>query len=199
MTKYSVICADPPWSFGDKLSMSSTKRGAAANYGTMRDADIIALPVEAIAREDSLLALWGPSSKIEVGLVAMKAWGFDQKTIFTWVKGRVVPDGLLLAFGMGHTFRGMTEHALIGTRGSVKKLIRNHSQRNAAIDDARPHSAKPDTLQQRLELMVDGPRLEMFARRDLPGWTCVGNECPSTEGVDIRAWLKRELTDGRTG
>jgi N6-adenosine-specific RNA methylase IME4 len=93
-----------------------------------------------------------------------------------------------LAFNMGHTFRAATEHALIGTRGSVKKLIRDHSQRNVSLDPQLEHSAKPETLQDRLERMVDAPRLELFARRSRRGWTCIGNEAPATMGQDIFEW-----------
>jgi N6-adenosine-specific RNA methylase IME4 len=164
--KYQVIVADPAWSFSDKLTMSSTKRGAAANYSTLRVSDIVALPVASVAADDSILALWVPSSLIADGLQVIQAWGFKQKTIWTWVKG----TERNLAFGLGHTFRGCTEHALIGTRGSVKKLIRNHSQRNVSIDPNLRHSAKPETLQDRLEMMVEGERLELFAGRERPGW-----------------------------
>ena len=41
---------------------------------------------------------------------------------------------------------------------------------------------------------LPGPYLELFARRDRPGWTTVGLECPSTEGEDIFASIDR-LTD----
>ena len=29
----------------------------------------------------------------------------------------------------------------------------------------------------------DGPYLELFARRQRPGWTCLGNEMPTTEAA----------------
>lgn len=191
MTHYRVIVADPPWKFGDRLTMSKTKRGAASQYETLSTIGIAALPVERIASAESVLALWCPSSMLTDGLHVMAAWGFKQKGIFTWVK----TSASGLAFGMGHTFRAATEHALIGTRGSPK--IRNRSQRSVALDLALPHSAKPETLQDRLELMVDGPWLELFARRDRQRWTCTGLECPSTRGVDIRDWLERN-TDGQS-
>ena len=59
MTKYRVICADPPWSFEDKLRMRGTvgvRRSAEAHYATMKLADIIALPVGEIAADDAVLA-----------------------------------------------------------------------------------------------------------------------------------------------
>jgi N6-adenosine-specific RNA methylase IME4 len=176
--KYRVIVADPAWSFSDKLTMSSTKRGAAANYSTLRVSDIVALPVASVAADDSILALWVPSSMLSDGLSVMEAWGFKQKTIWTWVKTSKSGG---LAFGMGRTFRACSEHALLGVRGKPKCL--NRSQRNVSLDLQLAHSAKPDTLQNRLELMFPGPYLELFARRERPRWTCIGNEI---DGKDIR-------------
>jgi N6-adenosine-specific RNA methylase IME4 len=186
--KYSVIVADPPWSFSDKLTMSSTKRGAAANYRLLGLEDIVAMPVQDVSSDDAVLALWVPSSMIADGLRTMAAWGFKQKTIWTWVKTSRSGG---LAFGMGRTFRGCSEHALVGTRGRPR--VKNRSQRNVALDPAMKHSAKPDTLQIRLELMFEGERLELFARRKRPGWTTIGDQCPGTVGVDVRDWLASQV------
>jgi len=45
-----------------------------------------------------------------------------------------------------------------------------------------------------LEKMFPGEehhKIELFARRDKTGWTCVGNESPSTPGEDIRVSIDR--------
>jgi N6-adenosine-specific RNA methylase IME4 len=91
-----------------------------------------------------------------------------------------------LQMGMGHHFRGCTEHALIGVRGRPKPDSR--SQLNAHCSPALRHSAKPEELQDKLEAMYAGPRLELFARRARDGWDCVGNEAPGYEDVDLRTW-----------
>lgn len=120
------------------------------------------------------------------GLSVMGSWGFKQKQIYTWTKTSKSSEGL--AFGMGRYFRGCTEYALIGTRGKVAGMVVSKSERNAELAPATPHSKKHDTLQERLERMLPGPYLELFARRSRPGWLCVGNEAPGFEGVDIRGW-----------
>jgi N6-adenosine-specific RNA methylase IME4 len=84
--KFDLIVCDAPWRFGDKLTMSDVKRGADANYDTMPLADIIALPVEKLAAKDAVLGLWVPSSMLQDGLDVMKAYGFKQKQIYTWMK-----------------------------------------------------------------------------------------------------------------
>lgn len=186
MSGFRVVIADPPWQFGDKLTMSDVARGAEASYSTMTLQDIAGLKVELWCMPDALLALWVPSSMLTDGLAVMSSWGFKQKQIYTWCKTSKSEDGL--AFGMGRYFRGCTEHALIGTRGKVAKLVQSKSERNAELSPGMPHSRKPDTLHERLERMLPGPYLELFARRSRPGWTCVGNEAPGCEGVDIRTW-----------
>ena len=182
--KFRVVVADPPWAFSDKLRMSDVKRGAAANYRTLTVDDVAALPVADWCYKDALLALWVPSSLLSDGMRVMESWGFVQKQIYTWVK-QTKSGGV--AFGMGRQFRGATEHALVGTRGSPKPQSR--SERNVDHWVGLPHSRKPEQLQNRLEKMYpDGPYLELFARRAREGWTCVGNQAPGYEGLDIRDW-----------
>lgn len=198
---YTVIVADPPWSFKDKLTMSKVKRGADANYETLSIIDLAELPVDKWASPDALLALWVPSSLLGQGLDLMATWGFEQKQILTWVKTtkgegvvELPTEDTKLAFGMGRYFRGCTEHALIGTCGKMTQLIKSKSERNVILHPAMPHSQKPELLQDALERMVPkGNKLELFARRDRKGWTCVGDECPSTEGMDIRDWKPAKL------
>lgn len=212
--KFEVVVADPPYSFSDRLTMSSVKRGSSANYDTLSNNDIKNLNVEKIVADDAVLALWVPSSLIQSGLDIMKAWGFEQKQTFVWVKhkkeplkellkiiryssGQLIKSNMInfdlnkiLNFGMGRLFRQTHEIALVGTRGKVYDKLQNRSQRSVLLDKNIGHSAKPEGLQDRLDLMFKGPKLEMFARRVRPGWICVGNECPSTMGEDIRDSLE---------
>jgi N6-adenosine-specific RNA methylase IME4 len=99
----------------------------------------------------------------------------------------------ILSFGMGRLFRQTHELALIGIRGNVYKYLRNKSQRSVSFDTVHKHSEKPEFLQNSLDVMFpdDMKRLEIFARRDRVNWTCVGLECPSTLGEDIRTSLTR--------
>jgi N6-adenosine-specific RNA methylase IME4 len=38
------------------------------------------------------------------------------------------------------------------------------------------HSQKPELFYDLVEQLVDGPYCELFARRQRPGWTCLGDE-----------------------
>jgi len=93
-----------------------------------------------------------------------------------------------LAFGMGRLFRQTHEICLVGTSSNfIYKLLQNKSQRSVCLAENLKHSAKPNDLQESLEIMFPkSHKLEMFARRIRPGWTCLGNEI---DGKDIREAL----------
>ena len=171
---FRVISADAPWPFKDKLTMSQVARGAEANYKLMSMTDIYNLGplVQRVSEPDAVLVLWVPHSLLTEGLITMTSWGFRQTQVYTWVK----TSSTGLAFGMGRLFRGASELALVGVRGSPYKFLRNKSQRNVSLAPNLGHSIKPDNLHESLDLMFEGPKLEMFARRSYPGWTCIGNE-----------------------
>ena len=91
-TKFQIIVADCPWPFKDVLKMSDVKRSAASNYNVMTLADIKNLPIkDFIDPNGSILALWVPSSLLQEGLDTMKAWGFNQKQTYIWVKTKKIP------------------------------------------------------------------------------------------------------------
>lgn len=187
---FQVIVADPPWSFSDKLTMSATKRGADANYkGVLSLQDICDLPVYRLADYDALLHLWVPSSMLEDGIAVVKAWGFKVSGTTAWCK--TTKDEKRLAFGMGHLFRQAHEITIEGRRGAIVKECKNKSQRSAYLAPNKRHSQKPENLQDSLDLMFPtGKKLELFARRVRPGWTCLGNEI---NGKDIRDELRGML------
>lgn len=102
----------------------------------------------------------------------------------------------VLSFGMGRLFRQTHEVVLIGVRGSIYKELQNKSQRSVHLSPALKHSAKPELLQDYLEKMFpNGKKLELFARRDRANWVCVGDECVSTFGEDIRVSLDRLINE----
>jgi N6-adenosine-specific RNA methylase IME4 len=202
---FQVICADPPYSFNDRISMSNTPRGALANYSTMTNDDIAALPIKELSDPDGcILALWCPSSLLQTGLDVMKAWQFDMKQTYIWVKTKKdclksnpTDPNSILAFGMGRLTRASHELCLIGINNTcIYKRLENKSQRSVSLAENLGHSTKPEHLQNSLDLMFpNASRMELFARRSRPGWTCVGNECPDTLNEDVRVSLQK-LIDG---
>jgi N6-adenosine-specific RNA methylase IME4 len=97
----------------------------------------------------------------------------------------------VLAFGMGRLFRQTHEICLIGTNNNkIYKMLANKSQRSVSFGENLRHSAKPEHLQDSLEIMFPNTKkLELFARRLKIGWTCLGNEI--CNGEDIRDSLAK--------
>jgi N6-adenosine-specific RNA methylase IME4 len=91
----------------------------------------------------------------------------------------------ILAFGMGRLFRQTHEIALIGINNKkIYSLLENKSQRSVSLDLNLKHSKKPDHLQNSLELMFPtAEKIEIFARREKEGWTCLGNEVCNGEDI----------------
>jgi len=192
--KANIICADPPWGFKDRLTMSKTKRGAEANYNTMSTDSIKKIPIWDICEDDALLALWVPSSLLQDGLDVMSAWGFQQKQTWIWVKTKKEPLkdiiksiknsntidlNTCLAFFMGRYFRACHELCLIGIKGKIHSQLKDMSQRSVALDSSKKHSEKTEILQERLELMFPiGNKVELFGRRARDGWVVLGNQSP---------------------
>jgi len=192
--KYQIIVADPPWHFGDKLKkMKGSKvRGAESQYPTMSLPDISNLNIADIADQSGcLLALWVPSSMLQLGLNVMSAWGFTLKQTFVWVKTKKDAQkketdlNKMTRIGMGRLFRQCHEIALIGTVGSVYSMLDDKSQRSVSFDLNAGHSIKPETLQERLEIMFpQADKIELFGRRFRTDWTVLGNGVQP--GIDIK-------------
>ena len=67
-----------------------------------------------------------------------------------------------------------SEPCLFAARGKPKRLNADVSQ--LIIESRREHSRKPACIHERIERLVAGPYVELFARARRPGWHCWGNE-----------------------
>jgi N6-adenosine-specific RNA methylase IME4 len=170
--RFGVIYADPPWSF-EVYSGKGKQRAAERHYDTMSLEDIKALPIEALAADDCALFLWVVNPELPGALEVIRSWGFQYKTVgFTWVKQNRGGEGLFM--GLGYWTRANAESCLLATRGSPSRLAKDVHQ--IVISPLAEHSRKPDEVRARIERLVPGPYLELFARRPVAGWTTWGNE-----------------------
>lgn len=174
---YRTIVVDPPWRYrSSDITTRSRRRSASVesasregHYTTMTNEEIAALPISEMAAPDAALFLWvtnprlygerdGSGSPYEM----IRGWGFEYKTLLTWVK-----TGPL---GLGFYFRGHTEHVLFCTRGDVK-IAPAKRESNVITAPRGRHSAKPDCFYDLVERVSPEPRAELFARRArLAGW-----------------------------
>ena len=68
----------------------------------------------------------------------------------------------------------------------IHKHLANKSQRSVSFAPNLKHSAKPEHLQDSLDIMFpQGKKLELFARRVRPDWTCLGNEICNGEDITV--------------
>lgn len=170
--KYSVIYADPPWTF-NVWSGEGKDRAAENHYPTMTQSEIEALPVADMAADDCALFMWAVMPQLPEALAVIKAWGFTYKTCaFTWVK--TTKDGERPAMGMGYWTRANAEVCLLATKGSPTRLNADVAQ--VITSPRMEHSRKPDEAAARIERLLGGPYIELFARRPRAGWDVWGNQ-----------------------
>lgn len=167
---YSVIYADPPWSYRNK----GTRAAADNHYQTMSLPDIQALPVQDIADKDCTLFLWATFPMLREALDVIQAWGFAYKTAaFVWAKQNRRTQGWFL--GLGNWTRSNAELCLLATRGKPQRVSAGiHS---LVVAPVGLHSAKPPQVRDQIvRLMGDVPRVELFARERAEGWDAWGDE-----------------------
>ena len=182
---YGCILADPPWAYktysGDAIPARAMRNGlATAHYSTMQPSQLCALPVCGVTAKDCTLFLWVTWPTLLDAFDVIGAWGFTYKTCaFAWMKANVstvnlFDDPIDAYMGLGYWTRANSEVCLLATRGSPKRL--NADVRQGIIEPRREHSRKPDCVHERIERLVVGPYLELFARQRRPGWDAWGNE-----------------------
>lgn len=193
---YSLIYADPPWSYSNKAS-----NGAATDhYDTMSLLGLKRLAVWELAADDAVLAMWYTGTHNREAIELAEAWGFTVRTMkgFTWVKLNALAENhinkALEAGEMGdfydflellnqqtrmnggnHT-RANSEDMMIATRGKGLQR-RDAGVKQVIYSPLGEHSAKPAEARHRLErLYGDVPRIELFSRSAAPGWHSMGNQ-----------------------
>ncbi len=168
--KYSIIYADPAWSYQGKMMNSSVTD----HYNVMSIDDICNLPVKDIAAENSILFMWVTLPKLNEFMKVVNAWGFEYKTTaFVWVKKNKKADSFFM--GLGRWTRANPEICVLATKGKIER--KSKSIRQLQVFPVDKHSKKPDQFRDLiLELCGDLPRIELFARNKTPGWDVWGNE-----------------------
>jgi N6-adenosine-specific RNA methylase IME4 len=166
-----VIAADPAWPF----TAYSDRSNSIVPYETMTLDEIKALPVGQLAAADCALFLWGIWPNLPMWMPVLEAWGFTFSGLgFDWVK--LNPNGEGLHWGTGYGTRANPEPCLLARRGSPLRL--DAGVHSVIMTPVGAHSEKPDEAYARMKRLFGGPYLELFARKERPGWTTWGNEIP---------------------
>jgi N6-adenosine-specific RNA methylase IME4 len=193
--EFRVIYADPPWNFRT-YSPKGRGRCPDAHYDimTLRDLKRMRAEIDRYASPDCALFLWATDPLLPQALDVIEAWGFAYKTVgFYWAKlNKKAPQEHFTAAsfftGLGYWTRANAEMCLLATRGSPRR--RSRSVKRLVIAPRREHSRKPDEIYDRIESLMEGPYLELFARQSRSGWEAVGHQAELFDDgpVETRRW-----------
>lgn len=176
MSKYSIICADPPWDYGGQTQHAGTKNsdtgGAKTHYPTMKTSDMITefRPlIDSWCEDDCLLFMWTTWPHLNQAIELGEGWGFKYvHTPFIWNKMKLNP---------GFYTMTQTEPVLCFKRGKIPQPRGTRNERQLIEEMRTEHSAKPQECYTRIERMFPTQKkMEMFARIQRPGWDSFGNE-----------------------
>lgn len=182
--RFPVVSIDPPWHWRSRAETQNPQyvRSPQRHYPTMDLEHVKAIPMKQIAAPDAHVFLWitGPLIAQGVHNILFRAWGVRPSSLaFVWVKTRASFDMSALErsplldqdlhFGNGFTTRQNAEFVMLGRIGSPSRG--RADIRQVIIAPVREHSRKPDEYFRRVEHYHDGPRIDMFAGADRPGWT----------------------------
>ena len=176
--KYNIIYADPPWRYRDVHTWHKMRGGVEKHYKTMHIKEIenMGETINKIAAANCLLFMWVTFPNLKEGLKVIEKWEFTYKTLgFSWIKTN--KKNGKPCFGIGFYTKSNCEVCLIGVKGKPGNLIKSNKVSSCIISERREHSRKPDEARKRIEQLVGQvPKIELFARQEVEGWDCWGNE-----------------------
>jgi len=155
--RFKTLVIDPPWDY-EWLSLAGR---AAPGYATMSHDELMQMDIDQwVDPEFCHMYLWVTNNFLTRGVELMREWGFNHKTVLTWVKPRI---------GLGSYFRNSTEHVLFGTRGDQstrRSDIPTHFEAPVG-----KHSEKPEAFYEIVRAASypsDGKFGEIFQREERP-------------------------------
>jgi len=199
--KYGAIMIDPPWPFRVWSKDTGHGRSAESHYPTMSIVDLMMMPIDNVMADDCAVFMWVTWPTLPDALALGKAWGLEYKTCaFNWLKRTTT--GKAWHMGMGYWSRANSEPCLLFTQGNPKRIDKgvpqliytNETQMELfppIVERVGAHSVKPEEAYRRVERLVSGPYLDVFARRGRLGWDVMGNEI---DGQDITELLNNRIS-----
>ena len=187
MGKFATVVIDPPWPLSQPFGLRGGGLIGASiqeQYGMMSLADIAALPIRAVLGDDSLLFCWTVNRFLPDTFAILSAWGCAYAYTMTWVKNGGIQTPVTPMFN--------AEWCIVGRKGKPQYLdtkafnTANYWPRGA-------HSEKPEGFYDLLRRVTPGPRLDIFGRRRIAGFTSWGNEAP--EGDPLPDHYQQVLLD----
>lgn len=165
--EYHVVVIDPPWPM-QKIDRNCRPNQAEMDYPTMSEEELTELDIPAFTV--CHLWLWTTHRFLPMALHLLAAWKFKYICTFVWHKpGGFQPIGLP---------QYNCEFALYARRGNPMFL----DTRAFPVCFEAPrgrHSEKPDVFYDLVRQATDGPRVDMYGRREIEGFDSWGKEAPN--------------------
>ena len=164
---YKCIVVDPPW------EMKVIKRALRPNqdeipYPTMSLEQIRAINIPAAGAAH--LWLWTTQRWLHDAMAIVEHWRFKRLAVITWCKpGGFQPSGL-----MQYT----SEYLLVARRGALP-FVETKAFGTWYQWPRGAHSEKPEAAYDLIRRVSPGPRIDMFGRRAIDGFTSWGAEAPA--------------------
>lgn len=175
---FNVAYIDPPWDYGVQ---STGTNHAQDHYSLMDTARLQALDIKSLLSTPGAAFVWATSPKLHEAIKCIEAWGLHYRGVaYVWVKTRR-DGGIINGQGVRPTYtKPTTEYLLLATTNKTGRPFKlyKEGQKQVVLHDRGAHSEKPEEIRQ-LILEQTGGQLqyvELFARKKVEGWTCVGNE-----------------------
>jgi len=123
---------------------------------------LAALPVGRLAKDDCMVWLRATNSRILEAYSLLNGWGFEPKTLFTWIKDEVEP---------GEWLDDRSEHYVVGIKGNPP--VDNERKFSTALETspAKDNPSKARQFYRQIERYCAGERrLEVFSMAEREGW-----------------------------
>jgi N6-adenosine-specific RNA methylase IME4 len=164
---YDVVIVDPPWPVAFQAREARPNQASLA-YTTMPLADIRALRLP--LADAAHVWLWTTQRFLPEAFGCLDVWGLTYSCCFVWHKpGGMQPLGLP---------QMNCEFALYGRKGPAV-FLDTAAFATSFTAPREAHSAKPEVFYDVVRRVTAGRRLDMFARRHIPGFESWGYEAPA--------------------
>lgn len=178
---YNLILADPPWkqSKGGAKAVRPNSSGKPLDYPVcsleeikehLRQADSL------VDGTDAVLFLWTIDKYLFEAQSMAESLGYKLHARIIWDKITGIPAAFTIRYSheyLLYMYKGKLIPVAPEERGKIRDVITEKPVR---------HSQKPDESYRIIKrLYPDLKKLEMYARREVDGFDCWGNEVPAEE------------------
>lgn len=189
--KFQFALIDPPWKW---QARSAKGEGRSPKYLRQHLDWLKRLDVPSILDRDAMVGMWVIDPMLPHALELAEVWGLKYSSVlFYWAKTRRNSDPHDLIYeaaswhmGNGYGTRANPEQCLLFKRGKGLRRV-SARERRLIIAPVQEHSRKPDEAYARCErLWGNVSRIDVFARRQRPGWAVFGDEVQSSVSIHVR-------------